>query len=55
MDGARIVGPPVRRIVPGGPGPSLVDLPSPGCWRLTLTWSGRRDSLDLRYLPAPSG
>jgi hypothetical protein len=38
----------VRR-VPGGPGPSIVDLPRPGCWHLTLHWSGRTDSLDLWY------
>jgi hypothetical protein len=49
MDGARRVGTPVSRIVRGGPGPSLVDLPEAGCWRLTLTWSGRTDTLDLAY------
>jgi len=49
MDGARAVGPSVRRQVEGGPGPSIVDLPGAGCWRLTLSWSGRHDSLDLRY------
>jgi hypothetical protein len=38
----------VRR-VPGGPGPSIIDLPRPGCWHLTLRWSGRSDSLDLLY------
>jgi hypothetical protein len=35
--------------VDGGPGPSIIDLPKPGCWRLTLTWSGRTDTLDLIY------
>lgn len=49
MDGARAVGAPVGRIVHGGPGPSLVDLPEAGCWRLRLSWSGRTDSLDLAY------
>ena len=34
---------------PDGPGPSIVDAPSAGCWRLTLSWSGRRDTVDLRY------
>ena len=24
--------------------------PAPGCWRLTLRWSGRTDELDLRYV-----
>jgi hypothetical protein len=49
MDGTRAIGAPVRHIVPGGPGPSTIDLPEAGCWRLTLTWSGRKDSLDLAY------
>ena len=35
--------------VDGGPGPSIIDLPQPGCWRLTLSWSGRTDTLDLIY------
>ncbi|XVU29000.1 hypothetical protein ACQPZJ_18640 [Actinoplanes sp. CA-054009] len=35
--------------VAGGPGPSLVDLPRAGCWHLTLTWSGRTDTMDLIY------
>lgn len=51
MDGTQLVGAPVRRIIPGGPGPSYVDALSTGCWRLTLTWSGRRDTLDLAYVP----
>jgi len=36
--------------VPGGPGPSTVDLPAPGCWTLHLSWSGHTDELKLRYL-----
>jgi len=36
--------------VPGGPGPSIVDLPAPGCWTLHLTWSGHTDELKLRYV-----
>jgi len=54
MNGAQPVGAPVRTIIRNGPGPSDVDVPSAGCWRLTLTWSGRRDTLDLRYTP-PAG
>ena len=50
MDGRRRVGRPVTRVVVGGPGPSGIDLPAPGCWRLTLRWSGRTDELDLRYV-----
>ena len=38
-----------RRSVPGGPGPSIIDLPQSGCWRLTLTWWGRTDTMDLTY------
>ncbi|MEO8888263.1 MAG: hypothetical protein ABI301_06990 [Jatrophihabitantaceae bacterium] len=37
------------RTVPGGPGPSIIDLPAPGCWKLTLTWSGHRDTLAVPY------
>jgi hypothetical protein len=42
-------GEPVQRRIAGGPGPSIVDLPEPGCWRLTLRWSGRTDIIDLEY------
>ena len=31
------------------PGPSIVDLPRAGCWRLTLSWSGHVDTMDLTY------
>lgn len=30
-------------------GPSTVDLPAAGCWRMTLTWPGHRDTIALRY------
>jgi hypothetical protein len=49
MNGSTLVGAPVTRKVFGGPGPSIINLPSAGCWRLTLRWSGRSDSLDLQY------
>jgi hypothetical protein len=52
MTGRRSLGAPVTRVVTGGPGPSVVDLPSPGCWRLTLRWSGRIDSVDVQYQKA---
>jgi hypothetical protein len=42
-------GSPVSRSVMGGPGPSIINLPASGCWRLSLRWSGRVDTLDLRY------
>ena len=50
MEGAAPVGAPVERRVEGGPGPSIIDLPDPGCWRLTLAWSGWTDTLDLEYV-----
>ncbi len=28
-------------------GPSYLDLPSPGCWHLDLTWAGHTDSVDI--------
>jgi hypothetical protein len=49
MNGNRSVGDPVHRLVRGGPGPSIVDMPSAGCWRLSLRWANRADSLDLVY------
>jgi hypothetical protein len=36
--------------VPGGPGPSIINLPAPGCWTLHLSWSGHSDELELRYV-----
>ena len=36
--------------LPQGPGPSIVDLPAPGCWTLQLSWSGYTDELHLRYV-----
>ncbi len=49
MDGDQPAGAPIGQIVRGGPGPSIVDVPQAGCWRLTLSWSGRTDTLDLAY------
>jgi hypothetical protein len=37
--------------VPGGPGPSIIDVPAPGCWTFHLSWSGHTDELKLRYVP----
>jgi hypothetical protein len=50
MTGSTPVGASVNRRVMGSPGPSIINLPAAGCWRLTLHWSGRVDTLDLRYL-----
>jgi hypothetical protein len=41
----------VNQTIAGGPGPSGVDLPRPGCWHFTLAWSGRTDAMDLTYEP----
>ena len=37
------------RTVDGGPGPSIIDLPTPGCWSLDLTWGDHHDHLQLEY------
>lgn len=37
----------VSRLIPGGPGPSLVTFPQAGCWTLTLRWSGHTDTMVL--------
>ena len=42
----------VTRTVDGGPGPSIVDLPEPGCWSLDLTWANRHDHVQLEYAPS---
>ncbi len=36
--------------VPGGPGPSIINLPAPGCWTFHLSWSSHTDELKLRYV-----
>jgi hypothetical protein len=33
-----------------GAGPSIVDLPAPGCWRLDLRLTDYRGSIDLEYV-----
>lgn len=38
--------PPV--VIESTTGPSILDLPAPGCWHLDLTWPGGSDSLTLR-------
>ena len=51
MSGTRPLGAPVRTEIKGGPGPSLINLTRPGCWRLALRWAGHTDTLDLQYQP----
>ena len=41
----------VSRTVDPAPGPSIIDLPAPGCWSLDLSWGHHRDHLVLRYAP----
>ena len=50
ISGATPIGSAVGRSVMGGPGPSIINLPAPGCWRLTLRWSGQLDTIDLAYV-----
>ena len=42
-----------RTVLPDGLGPSTVDVPRPGCWRLSLAWPGDHDSIDLEYAAGP--
>jgi hypothetical protein len=52
-DPSVIVG--IRRPADSGPGeiyPSYIDLPRPGCWRLTLAWGPHRSNIDLRVQAA---
>jgi hypothetical protein len=49
MRGTHNVGGALARRVADGPGPSIIDLPTAGCWRLTLHWPGGTDRIDLRY------
>ena len=39
----------VTRTVDPAPGPSIIDLPSPGCWSFDLTWGTHHDHLQLGY------
>jgi len=35
---------------PGNIYPSDIEVPSPGCWRFTLTWHRHADTVDLWYV-----
>lgn len=39
--------------LPNGPGPSHVNMPTPGCWTLHLSWGGHTDELSLSYVRLP--
>ena len=47
---ATLAGSTVTLSVPSGPGPSIIDLPAPGCWTLHLSWSGHDDEVKLHYV-----
>lgn len=40
----------VSRVVEPAPGPSIIDLPSPGCWSFDLTWGRHHDHMQLGYI-----
>jgi hypothetical protein len=40
---------------PGEIYPSIVDVPTAGCWRLMLRWGAHSDQIDLPYGPAQQG
>ncbi len=40
----------VHRMREGGPGPGTLDMPLPGCWRMTLHWGDQTDTIDLEYV-----
>ncbi len=50
MIGSKPAGAVVRRQVTGGPGPSIINLPAPGCWQLDLRWSGHSDTMAVVYV-----
>ena len=50
MSGSRLLGAEVARRVMGGPGPSIINLPAAGLLAPGLRWSGRTDTIDLRYV-----
>lgn len=42
----------LTREADSGPGeiyPSIVDVPTPGCWHMTLEWNGHTATIDLPY------
>jgi hypothetical protein len=39
----------VDRVVDGGPGPSLIDVPLAGCWTFSLSWGRYHDAVAVAY------
>ncbi|BCJ45730.1 hypothetical protein GCM10010168_58500 [Actinoplanes ianthinogenes] len=49
VSGVRSDGLTATQELPNGAGPSAVKIPEPGCWDLTLTWSGHTDRMRLWF------
>ncbi|GAA4600482.1 hypothetical protein BJY16_003551 [Actinoplanes octamycinicus] len=49
ISGVRLDGLTATQELPNGAGPSSVKIPEPGCWDLTLTWSGHTDRMRLWF------
>jgi len=48
----------VRESANSGPGeiyPSIVDVPTPGCWEAVAEWDGHRATFELSYQPRTGG
>ena len=39
----------VSLTISDAPGPSIVNMPAPGCWTMDVTWAGHSDVVRLRY------
>jgi hypothetical protein len=37
------------QVTPGRTRPSIIDLPRPGCWTMSLTWGSEHDAVSVRY------
>jgi hypothetical protein len=47
-----------HREADSGPGeiyPSVIDLPTPGCWRLDLRWGSHQATIDMQVHPGTAG
>jgi hypothetical protein len=39
----------MQATVEGGPGPSLINVPAPGCWQFDLSWGSHHDTIAIPY------
>ena len=44
----------VTRELADDPGPSIVDMPTAGCWQFALSWADQHDEDFIRYYGAPA-